>query len=115
MMALPTTWPENVVLAPVVGDKSPLTTPPVTLCNDHVAEGLPTKFPLASRVMAQTVIEVPEVTFAVPDTVPLPSAAVSTCVCVAVPAENTMFPLVTAVKLAPPDAVAVNVIVSDLE
>ena len=33
----------------------------------------------------------------------------------ATPGENTMFPLVTAVSVTPPDAVAVNVMVSDIE
>jgi hypothetical protein len=85
-VAVPFTWPVKSELAPLLGDKSVLTTPPVMPVNDHVTLGLPTKFPDASRVMAYTGTELPEATLGDPTAVPLPSAAVSTVRAVAVPA-----------------------------
>jgi hypothetical protein len=58
--ALPTTCPVKVELVPVVGDRSPLTTPPVMLANDQVADTLATKLFEASREMAYTVNVLPE-------------------------------------------------------
>ena len=66
IVAVPTRWPVNVALVPVVlvvePTRSPLTTPAVLLVNDHVALTLATKLPFASRLMANTVIELPEAT-----------------------------------------------------
>jgi len=46
------TWPVKVALVPEVGARSPETMPPVRGESDQVDEGLPTKLPAASRVMA---------------------------------------------------------------
>ena len=66
IVAVPTRWPVNVALVPVVlvdePTRSPLTTPAVLLVNDHVALTLATKLPFVSRLMANTVIELPEAT-----------------------------------------------------
>ena len=44
-----------------------------------------------------------------------PPGCVVNATCAAAPGENTMFPLVTAVSVTPPDAVAVSVSASDFE
>jgi len=78
------------------GTRSPETTPSVMLSSDHAsAATLATKLSEASRVIAYTVIKLPEAILCEDTTVPLPSAAVSTRTLVAVPS-NMVNELLTA-------------------
>ena len=86
--AVPVAWPvKTALLLSPLGTRSPATTPPVMFSSDQAsAATLATKLSEASRVMAYTVIELPEVILCAGTTVPLPSAAVSTRTFVAAPA-----------------------------
>src|ERR1039457_4432892 len=90
----------------------PLNTPPgpalVPMATVTVEVSVVTVLPLASCTV--TTGCVPQAVPPVPPVVGVVNASFT-----AAPGANTMFPLVTAVKVTPPDAVAVNVIVSDLE
>ena len=93
MVAVPGAWAVKVaLLRSPAATKSPSTTPPLLVGNDHAsAATLATKLPMASRVMAYAVIEVPE-RFCAGTTVPLPLAAVSTLTWVALPATTVSVP-----------------------
>jgi hypothetical protein len=98
--AAPTRCPVNVaLLVSPAATRSPLTTPPVGLANDHVAATFAMKFPEASRLIANPVTVLPDVTFCTGTTVPLPSAFVSTFTDVAAPGTTVS----AAVPLIAPD------------
>src|SRR5262245_486304 len=78
ILALPMTCPLTpaLLLSPA-GEKSPPTTPPVTLPKDHDAATFATKPPKPSRWIAKTVMLVADGTFVAPTGDPLPLDAVS--------------------------------------
>src|SRR5438093_231827 len=94
--AVPITAPVNtaLLLSPAA-TRSPSTTPPVLLTSDQVvAATFATKLLNASRVIEYTVIALPEATDCAGTTVPVPSTAVSTPICVAAPATTVILLLV---------------------
>src|ERR1035441_9693820 len=93
MTAEPTRRPAKAaLLVSLDATRSPVATPPVLLTRLQVAATLATKLVATSRVMAYTVIELPAATFCAGTTVPVPSAFVSTRICVPVPPLTVMVP-----------------------